>query len=445
MAATDETVTQRSNGNSGTAGLEARARVAAELIDYNDLYARWEAGNWSATTLDFSEDRVQWRERFDDFERKAALWNYSLFFWGEDAVTDNLSPYIDAAPLEEQKYFLATQQVDEARHTIFFKRFMHEALGIGDGTAASGLAAIHPQLTWGFRKVFDRLDTMADELRADRSIPKLAQAVTLYHFVVEATLAQPGQHFITQYLNDRGVLPAFCEGMENVARDEQRHIAFGVRLVHDLVKQDPDCKHAIADLLREVMPWTAGVLYPPGGDRRYTTVFGMEVEDLGAEAALSLETKLRAAGVPLEDLPGPPPFPAGLSPRERAERGFRLVEIGMLGEKTHPALRDPDSVALVMDTVRRTVNPDHPLPSGTTLAWDFKDMGPWHLVLDNGSTRMEQGPAPHADLTFRVGYEDWIDMLAGRVQPPRLMLTGRLRPKGSLRTLVALSQVFPKR
>ena len=37
---------------------------------------------------------------------------------------------------------------------------------------------------------------MADELRRDRSEPKLAQAVTLYHIIVEARLAQPGQHFI---------------------------------------------------------------------------------------------------------------------------------------------------------------------------------------------------------------------------------------------------------
>ena len=43
-------------------------------------------------------------------------------------MADNLSPFIDAAPREEQKYFLTTQQVDEARHAIFFKRFMHEVV-----------------------------------------------------------------------------------------------------------------------------------------------------------------------------------------------------------------------------------------------------------------------------------------------------------------------------
>ena len=99
-------------------------------ISYEDLYSRWERGNWRAMELDFSATE-QWESEFSDFERKAAIWNYSLFFWGEDAVADGLSPYIDAAPLEEQKYFLATQQVDEARHAVFFKRFMEEVADIG--------------------------------------------------------------------------------------------------------------------------------------------------------------------------------------------------------------------------------------------------------------------------------------------------------------------------
>ncbi len=84
--------------------------AATEQIDYADLYARWERGNWCATEIDFSEDRRHWEHEFTPQQRTAALWLYSLFFHGEDSVADNLSPYIDAAPLEEQKYFLATQQ-----------------------------------------------------------------------------------------------------------------------------------------------------------------------------------------------------------------------------------------------------------------------------------------------------------------------------------------------
>jgi putative sterol carrier protein len=418
------------------------ASLPADAISYEDLYARWERGNWCATELDFSEDARQWREIFTEFERKAAVWNYCLFFWGEDAVTDNLSPYLDAAPLEEQKYFLATQQVDEARHAVFFKRFMHEVCGIGDGTAKGGLDAIKPQLTWGFRKVFDHLDLVADNLRRDKSLPNLAAAVALYHFVVEATLAQPGQHFITSYLEDRDLLPGFREGMVNIARDEQRHIGFGVKLVADLVREDPRCRVAIADMIRIVTPWTIGVLVPPNWDRRYTEVFGFTLEEIGAEGALSLETKMRSAGIPLESLPGPQIMPIDLEPLERAKRGIGLVEKGFMGEKVGPPARDAESVALLMDTIRRSVDPDHGFDRPVTIQWKFSDLDPWYLRIDNGSTKVEPGIATDSDLVLRSSFEDWVDIVADRLDPRRAMLTRKLRPSGSPRVLLKLGSLF---
>src|SRR5215216_4663407 len=165
-------------------------RTAIATVSYRDLYSRWEQGNWSAMALDFSNDRTGW-ESLSEIQRRSALWTYSMFFYGEDSVTDNLSPYIDAAPREEQKYFLATQQVDEARHSVFFARFFREVIGVegahGLNDIAAGLAYTLPQLNWSYRETFDRLDRMADELRADRSLPKFAQAIALYHMVVEAT------------------------------------------------------------------------------------------------------------------------------------------------------------------------------------------------------------------------------------------------------------------
>src|ERR1043165_7408415 len=203
--------------------------VAADQVSYEDLYRRWERGNWRATDIDFAQDKADWQEQFSDLERRAALWNYAMFFHGEDAVADDLSPFIDAAPREEQKYFLATQQVDEARHAVLFHRFMHEVVGRGEGDVQAPLEATRPELTWGFVKTFEMLDWVTGELRRDRSRTSLARAVAMYHIVVEATLAQPGQHFITEYLEKRELLPAFRAGMHNVALDEQRHIGFGVK------------------------------------------------------------------------------------------------------------------------------------------------------------------------------------------------------------------------
>lgn len=426
-----------------TATISTRDPAAAtDRISYGDLYARWEAGNWRATELDFTEDREQWQERFNDFERAAALWNYSLFFWGEDAVTDNLSPFIDAAPHEEQKYFLATQQADEARHAVFFGRFMREVVGVGGDSHASTLEAIRPQLTWGFRKVFDRLDTIADELRRDRSRPKLAAAVTLYHVMIEATLAQPGQHFIERYLIDRDVLPGFRAGMRHVALDEQRHIGFGVKLLSDLVREDPDCRYAVADLLREVLPQSIAVLRPPNDDDRYVECFGFGRDELETEGTASLETKLRSAGLAIETLPGRPIMPLDLSPAERSRRGRALMEAGVLGEKLGPPARDDEALALLFDTLRRSVSPDHGLSDPTTLQWEFADAPPWHLRIANGSTSAHAGRHEHPDLSLRCRYEDWVDIVAGRLDGRRAVATGRLRPRGSVRLMLRLPRIF---
>jgi hypothetical protein len=430
-----------------TASDGALASLPTDAITYGDLYARWERGNWKATELDFTEDARQWREDFTDFERQAALWNYCLFFWGEDAVADNLSPYIDAAPLEEQKYFLTTQQVDEARHAVFFKRFMHEVCGIGDGTMASGLSAIKPQLTVGFRKIFDRLDRMAEELRADHSPAKLAAAITLYHIVVEASLAQPGQHFICSYLEEREQLPAFRAGMENIAADEQRHIGFGVKMLADLKREDPvRVPKAVAALLREVTRYTQQVLMPPGWDERFVTVFNSTFDEVGVEGLVSMTTKLRSAGMPVDSLPGPPLLPPGLTPLETSERGRKLAQAGVIGVPDGPAARDRQTLELLFDTVRRQVDPRHGLPRPTTFQWEFTDadVPTWHMTVDNGSSSVAEGPAHRPDVRLALSYQDWVDLVGERTDPLRLLARGRLRPRGNPLALRKLARAFPR-
>jgi ribonucleotide reductase beta subunit family protein with ferritin-like domain len=410
--------------------------AAVDQISYEDLYARWEKGNWSAMKLDFSEDRTHWLERFSELERRAALWNYSMFFHGEDAVADDLSPFIDAAPREEQKYFLATQQVDEARHAVFFHRFMHEVVGRGEGDIASALEATRPELTWGFVKTFEMLDRVTDELRRDRSRTSLARAVAMYHIVVEATLAQPGQHFITDYLTERDIMPAFRAGMHNVALDEQRHIGFGVKLLRDLASEDPDeVPAAVADVLREVTPYSLAVLVPPNWDRSYTECFGFTLEQIYEEGARSMESKLRAAGMPLESLPGPQIMPVDLPAPARARRGIALLEAGYLGAKNGPPRRDPEAMEMLFDSVRRAIDPRTAPEGPYVVQWEFPDAEPWHLRVDNGNTATAPGRAPEIDLELHVGFEDFVDIVAGRLDPRRAMATRRLRPRGNPRAL----------
>ena len=412
-------------------------KIAADQVSYEDLYARWEQGNWRATEIDFAVDRDHWNNTFTEMERRAALWTYSMFFYGEDAVADNLSPYIDAAPREEQKYFLATQQVDEARHAVLFSRFMREVAETGPDTASS-LAATQPQLTWGFRKVFDRLDRMADELRRDRSKPKLAQAVTLYHIIIEASLAQPGQHFIDESLTKRELLPGFRAGIANVAKDEQRHIGFGVKLIADLTREDPECEPAIADLLREILPYTAAVFVPPGWDERYVTLFGFTLEDVYTHGADAIDSRLRAAGLDPSKMRIGLPF--DIPPRERADRALTLLRSGYLGAPNGHVKPNAEATAMLFDGLRRQI--DTSVAPGTTIQWNFTDAEPWHLRIDNGATAASPGRVEAPDLTFRCSFDTWLDLAAGRIDPWRAVATGRMRPTGKLRLLLRAPKLF---
>src|SRR5436190_19294526 len=362
---------------------------AVDKISYRDLYERWEKGNWSAMGLDFSQDKHDWHEVFTQHERNAAIWNYSLFFYGEDSVTDNLSPYIDAAPHEEQKYFLTTQQVDEARHAVFFARFMTEVAERGTNVE-SALAATAPALTWGYKKTFDRLDKMADDLRKDRSRPQLAKAIALYHIVIEATLAVPGQHFIEEYLAERKIMPGFYEGMRKISKDEQRHIGFGVKLLHDLNQEDPECKDAVAELLREVMPYTVGVFIPPNWDESYVTVFGKTIEDVFEDGMTSLDQKLRTAGMPLEELDGVP-IRTDIAPRQRAEQALAMMRGNLLGEKHGPPGRDPELMQIYFDNIRAGLDTRALNGGQAVLQWEFTDFEPWHIRIDNGRSAAIQG------------------------------------------------------
>ena len=71
-------------------------------ITYTDLYRRWEKSNWSAMDLDFTQDKQGWDD-LSEIQRKSALWIYSMFFFGEDRVAEDLSPYIEAAPITSLK------------------------------------------------------------------------------------------------------------------------------------------------------------------------------------------------------------------------------------------------------------------------------------------------------------------------------------------------------
>lgn len=414
----------------------------SDVISYDRLYKLWEQNPWSATAIDFSQDRRDWNERFTDTQRSAALWNYAMFLVGEEAVARTLTPVLDAAPHHNQKVFLTTQIVDEARHHVFFDRFMREVAGQG-GDTQSTLDSVEGQLTWGFKQVFGELDRVTEELRKkpkDRAL--LAQTIALYHIVIEGVLAVPGQHFIQRYMKDLGLMPGFNEGINSVSRDESRHVAFGVKFLGELVRSSKEIRAAAIEMWDRVMPWAAGVFIPPGRNSEYVECFGFSLVEIYAFGMRSFQTKLKRVGIDPTEIQLLSRENLAMSYEDRARRAWVLIDSKVIGDDRLEPEPSPEAFEIMFEGMARALNLEAARALGGPIEWDFKDADPWHLVVTNGHAEAKPGRAGNPALTFESRAADWAKIAVGRADPLPALMRRKLRIRGSLSAKAKLPRLF---
>src|SRR3954451_17358189 len=206
-----------------------------------------------------------------------------------------------AFPTEEQRILLSTQIAGEARLVQFFNLFFAE-VGVLDGTdgVADRLRATEENLTTSFTQLFDEMLTgRVDRLAAEpEDTEALVEAVTLYHMIIEGSLALTGQHFIIEYNEEQNTLPGFVEGFQNVARDEHRHIAFGVRFLTDMANADTRYRAAMQRAMTEALPVADKVLDPPWPEEEDNTeLYGASRDETHEFAAQSLTRRLKVIGL----------------------------------------------------------------------------------------------------------------------------------------------------
>ncbi|MPZ70861.1 MAG: sterol-binding protein [Actinobacteria bacterium] len=414
----------------------------SEVISYKRLYRLWEENGWSATGLDFSTDAKHWDEMLTDRQREAALWNYAMFLIGEEAVARTLSPVLDAAPTHEQKIFLTTQIVDEARHHVFFDRFMREVAGQGTDIDTT-LSAVDGLVTWGFRQIFDELDRVTDALRKkpnDRAL--LAQSVALYHVVVEGMLAIPGQHFIQRYVEKMEILPAFSEGITNVSRDESRHVAFGIRFLGELVASSTECRSAAIEMFDRVLPWAVGVFVPPNLDPSYAECFDFTLEEIYAFGLRSFETKLNRLGIDPNEISLLSRDDSTYPYDERARRMWVLIRCGIIGDEKREPEVSPEALGILFEGLTNMVDLDVARSLGGPIEFDLTDAEKWHVEVNNGHAEARSGAAHNPALTLQSTAADWAKISVNRMDPRKALLTRKLKVHGSLSSKAKLPKLF---
>jgi ribonucleoside-diphosphate reductase beta chain len=184
--------------------------------------------------------RVQWDEEAIDLSAGAELDDELLqlvagFCIGEAGVAEHLAPFVSEGPAAE---CFAAQQRDEDRHERFFARYA-DAIGLSDPRA---------HLPEPFLELFEqRLP------EAVRGAP--ADAVGLYHMVLEGVVFTAGQLALLERLDAEPRWPGLLAGTELVLRDERWHVGFGARCLQDAGLSDAAAEQILAEGERAAALW----------------------------------------------------------------------------------------------------------------------------------------------------------------------------------------------
>lgn len=262
-------------------------------------------GTWDPQSLDFSRDGGDWAG-FDDVEKDFLLRTLALFQAGEEGVTIDLLPLIMTVAEEgrlEEEIFLTSFLWEEAKHVEFFRRWLDEvALAPRD---------LERYLTPSYSQLFlTELPSALNALRTDRSVEAQIRAAVTYNMIIEGVLAETGYHGFRQSLEANHKLPGLLDGIRLLARDESRHIRYGVFLIDRLTNASPDGWDTMNRCMNELLLPAMGVIsefwehyddaHGPFGQRMETyleyasTQFDKRMKVLERDRGKSLEEISRA-------------------------------------------------------------------------------------------------------------------------------------------------------
>jgi ribonucleoside-diphosphate reductase beta chain len=272
------------------------------LFGPQELYRHWEEEQWSPFKIDLGSDVEQW-QALDGEDRGLVFWVLSSLMVAEERITTKFSGLLAAHGSEEEATFLATQQVDEARHMQFYARFQDEV--VADPAAIGAhVERARGQISPAFRAIFDVALVEAHEKLVANPADTEAKVrfVTLYHQILEGTLGLTSFRFVTDYLERESLLPGFVAGYSKIHHDEQRHIGYGTWYLREAVAADPALGEAVRSTLRELLPTVADSLTPPAREGSDWDALGAGAEEIRNFAIGGLTRRLDVIGVPLSTL-----------------------------------------------------------------------------------------------------------------------------------------------
>jgi ribonucleoside-diphosphate reductase beta chain len=214
------------------------------------LFAGGNAKFWNPADIDFSRDRADW-ERLNDDERDFATRLCAQFIAGEEAVTEDIQPFMSAMREEGRlgdEMYLTQFAFEEAKHTQVFRLWL-DAVGMTEN--------LQPYLEPlpAYRTMFyDELPDSLNALSSDASPAAQIRASVTYNHVVEGMLALTGYYAWHKICVERGILPGMQELVRRIGDDERRHMAWGTFTCRRHVAADDANWGVFESRMNDLMP-----------------------------------------------------------------------------------------------------------------------------------------------------------------------------------------------
>lgn len=187
------------------------------------LFAGGNAKFWNPADIDFSQDREDWQQ-LSEPERDYAIRLCAQFIAGEEAVTEDIQPFMAAMRAEGRlgdEMYLTQFAFEEAKHVQVFRLWL-DAVGVTDDLHGY----LDPLPT--YREIFyDELPDCLNALTGDPSPAAQVRASVTYNHIVEGMLALTGYYAWNKICVERGILPGMQELVRRIGDDERRHMAWG--------------------------------------------------------------------------------------------------------------------------------------------------------------------------------------------------------------------------
>lgn len=266
------------------------------------LFVKGNKKFWNPADIDFSQDGADWAS-LDDEERRSATYLCAQFIAGEEAVTQDIQPFMKAMAAEGRfgdEMYLSQFCFEEAKHTEVFRRWM-DAVGLTEDLTS--FVSENPY----YRKLFyEELPESLGILAGDPSPLNQIRASVTYNHVIEGSLALTGYYAWQKVCTQRGILPGMQQLVKHIGDDERRHMAWGTFTCRRHIAADDSLWDAVQQRMGELLPHALGMIQWVQDQFEEPRPFDNDPQEFISYAADRAQRRLgaieSARGVPVEQI-----------------------------------------------------------------------------------------------------------------------------------------------